>query len=75
MSLHFIYSTLQEALKSGASKIEVKTVPAGESCKTADTYVDCLSFLLTKGFTSNSLVIAFGGGACGDLTGLSQQHL
>jgi len=49
--------------------IEVKTVPAGESCKTAIVYTECLSFLLSKGFTRDSLIIAFGGGACGDLTG------
>ena len=47
----------------------VKTVPAGESCKTPSVYIDCLSFLLSEGFTRNSLIIAFGGGACGDLTG------
>ena len=47
----------------------MKTVPAGESCKTSAVYVDCLSFLLNEKFTRDSLVIAFGGGACGDLTG------
>lgn len=66
-SLHL--SQLQEALGQAHQKVEIKTVPAGENCKTADTYVDCLSFLLTKGFTRNSIVIAFGGGACGDLVG------
>lgn len=60
---------LQEALQLPNRKVEVKLVPAGESCKTADVYVDCLSFLLTNGFTRNSLLIAFGGGACGDLAG------
>lgn len=60
---------LQEALHEANLKAELKTVPAGESCKTSDTYVDCLSFLLKKGFTRNSIVIAFGGGACGDLVG------
>ena len=60
---------LQDALRSTNRTIEVKTVPAGESCKTSAVYVDCLSFLLTKGFTRDSLIIAFGGGACGDLTG------
>ena len=66
-SLHL--PILQEALQSTNRTIEVKTVPAGESCKTSAVYVDCLSFLLTKGFTRDSLIIAFGGGACGDLTG------
>jgi len=62
-------TTLLESLRSTNREIEVKKVPAGESCKTAAVYVDCQSFLLTKGFTRDSLIIAFGGGACGDLTG------
>ena len=66
-SLHL--SVLQNALQSINNEIVVKTVPAGESCKTMDVYTDCLSFLLKNGFTRNSLLIAFGGGACGDLTG------
>ncbi|WOV85971.1 3-dehydroquinate synthase [Sporosarcina oncorhynchi] len=47
----------------------VKIVPAGEQCKTAAVYVECQSFLLNESFTRNSMLIAFGGGACGDLTG------
>jgi 3-dehydroquinate synthase len=60
---------LLKALASTNSDIIVKMVPAGESCKTSAVYVDCLSFLLNEKFTRDSLVIAFGGGACGDLTG------
>ncbi len=60
---------LQEALASTNREIIVKTVPAGESCKSPAVYIDCLSFLLHEKFTRDSLVIAFGGGACGDLTG------
>lgn len=60
---------LQEALQFSNHEPVVKTVPAGESCKTSAVYVDCLSFLLQEGFTRNSLIIAFGGGACGDLAG------
>src|SRR4051794_20002813 len=58
---------LQKALESINCEISVKTVPAGESCKTSAVYVDCLSFLLKEKFTRDSLLIAFGGGACGDL--------
>ncbi|NYF24506.1 3-dehydroquinate synthase [Sporosarcina sp. JAI121] len=60
---------LQKALEASNREIIVKTVPAGESCKTSAVYVDCLSFLLNEKFTRDSLIIAFGGGACGDLTG------
>ena len=66
-SLHL--PLLQEALQFTGRDIIVKTVPSGESCKTPSVYIDCLSFLLSEGFTRNSLIIAFGGGACGDLTG------
>lgn len=47
----------------------VKLVPGGERCKTLEVYGECQSFLLQHGFTRNSIIIAFGGGACGDLTG------
>ncbi|MFS0576743.1 3-dehydroquinate synthase [Sporosarcina sp. 179-K 3D1 HS] len=60
---------LQEALRKNGRDILVKTVPAGESCKSPAVYVECQSFLLQNNFTRNSLLIAFGGGACGDLTG------
>ncbi len=60
---------LKQALASTNREVIVKMVPAGESCKTSAVYVDCLSFLLNEKFTRDSLVIAFGGGACGDLTG------
>lgn len=60
---------LLDALNDTGQDIVVKIVPSGESCKTPAVYLDCQSFLLNKGFTRNSLLIAFGGGACGDLTG------
>ncbi|WP_203246465.1 3-dehydroquinate synthase [Sporosarcina beigongshangi] len=60
---------LQEALAFTGREIVVKKVPAGENCKSPAVYVDCLSFLLQKKFTRDSLIIAFGGGACGDLAG------
>lgn len=60
---------LQQALIRSGREVSVKIVPGGEKCKVPEVYVDCQSFLLTEGFTRNSLLIAFGGGACGDLTG------
>lgn len=62
-------SKLETALSFIEDKVVVKEVPAGESCKTIETYADCQSFLLQQGFTRQSLIIAFGGGACGDLAG------
>ena len=49
--------------------IHVYHVPEGEACKTMESYFDCHSFLLQKGCTRKSVLFAFGGGACGDLTG------
>lgn len=60
---------LQDALQKAGRDIVVKTVPGGESCKSPAVYIECQSFLLQHNFTRNSLLIAFGGGACGDLTG------
>ncbi|MDV6377678.1 3-dehydroquinate synthase [Sporosarcina sp. GW1-11] len=60
---------LQDALASTGREVSVHIVPGGESCKMPEVYVACQSFLLQEGFTRNSLLIAFGGGACGDLTG------
>ncbi|MET1014579.1 MAG: 3-dehydroquinate synthase [Paenisporosarcina sp.] len=49
--------------------IHVFLVPSGESCKTIETYYDCHSFLMKKNCSRKSVLFAFGGGACGDLTG------
>ena len=50
-------------------RIEVYELPAGESCKSVETFMACHSFLLEKGCTRKSIIFAFGGGACGDLVG------
>lgn len=60
---------LQRAVEKSGKSVAVKIVPGGEQCKTPDVYTACQSFLLQQGFTRNSLLLAFGGGACGDLTG------
>lgn len=54
-------SLLQDALRKTGRDIVVKTVPAGESCKSPAVYIECQSFLLQHHFTRNSLLIAFGG--------------
>ena len=56
-SLHL--PVLQNSLQSIDCEIVVKTVPAGESCKTIDVIHDCLSFLLENGFTRNSTINCF----------------
>lgn len=60
---------LKEALMAVRQDIIVKIVPSGERCKTPEVYLECQSFLLQHQFSRSSLLIAFGGGAVGDLTG------
>nr|WP_239587453.1 3-dehydroquinate synthase [Bacillus pakistanensis] len=47
----------------------VHKVPAGEKAKTFQTYENCLSDALEKELDRKAVVIAFGGGAIGDLAG------
>ncbi|MCM3743021.1 3-dehydroquinate synthase [Sporosarcina luteola] len=62
-------SVLLAALQKADVAPLVKIVPSGEKCKMQEVYFECQSYLINKNFTRNSLLIAFGGGACGDLTG------
>lgn len=45
------------------------TVPNGEKAKTFAVYEQCLTYLLEKKLDRKSLLLAFGGGAVGDLAG------
>lgn len=47
----------------------VFTVPAGEAAKSAEVFMSCHSFLLEQGCSRKSLLLAFGGGATGDVAG------
>ncbi len=51
--------------------IEVITVPDGEEYKTLDTVVSILDRLFETRFDRKSLLIAFGGGVIGDMTGFT----
>lgn len=50
---------------------EIKTyvVKAGEDSKSASVYVDLLNRLAKDGFSRKDLIVAFGGGVVGDLSG------
>lgn len=58
---------LEAALKGIDAK--VCTVPSGERAKTFEVYYQCLSFALEHKLDRKSLILAFGGGAVGDLGG------
>lgn len=48
---------------------EVLVMPSGEACKTFSNFEHAHTFLLEKKCTRKSLLLAFGGGAVGDLAG------
>ena len=48
---------------------KVFRVPAGEGAKSAESFMDCHSFLLSENCSRNTVILAFGGGAVGDLAG------
>ncbi|MFD1030868.1 3-dehydroquinate synthase [Metaplanococcus flavidus] len=52
-----------------SDKVKFKVIPSGEQAKSIETYMDCQSFLLEQGFSRKSVILAFGGGATGDLAG------
>lgn len=60
---------IEHSLQSANIQYVVYILPAGEKIKTPECYLSCQSFLLQHNFTRHSVLIAFGGGACGDLTG------
>ena len=43
--------------------------PAGEEHKNLDTVRDVYRFLIEEGFDRKDMLLALGGGVCGDLTG------
>src|SRR4051794_27976972 len=45
------------------------TTPAGEKAKTFDVYYEALSTALENHLDRKSVILSFGGGAVGDLTG------
>lgn len=51
------------------TQLFIKEIPAGEQAKSIATFMDCQTFLLENDFSRKSLIIAFGGGATGDLVG------
>ncbi len=49
--------------------VRVYKIPSGEKAKSMEVFMDCHSFLLAEGFSRKSLILAFGGGAVGDVVG------
>ena len=66
LHLDYLLNPLQSIV---GNIVHVLELPAGESSKSIDTFMDCHSFLLSKGCTRKSIAFALGGGACGDVVG------
>ncbi|ANU28098.1 3-dehydroquinate synthase [Planococcus versutus] len=63
LHLHYLMSFLSNW------EIAVFTIPSGENAKSVETFMACHSFLLTEQCSRNSILLAFGGGATGDVVG------
>ncbi|CEG27653.1 3-dehydroquinate synthase [Bacillus sp. B-jedd] len=50
-------------------RLAVFTAPAGEKAKSIETYYEAMTCALENGLDRRSVIIAFGGGAIGDLAG------
>ncbi len=61
---HYLYFQ-----KNFRKPFDVFIMPAGESCKSFENYINVQTFLLEKQCTRKSFIFAFGGGAVGDLAG------
>ncbi len=57
--------------KINAKSLDIVTVKDGEEYKNLDTIVEILDELFTKQLDRKSLLIAFGGGVIGDMTGFT----
>jgi 3-dehydroquinate synthase len=57
--------------KLGANELSVVTIPDGEEYKNMDTIVTILDRLFEQKLDRKSLLIAFGGGIVGDMTGFT----
>lgn len=59
------------AIEKANFKVVTYTFPAGERSKTMHTIADMLSFFVENKLTRKDLVIALGGGVCGDMVGFA----
>lgn len=49
--------------------VSVLKIPTGEGAKSIETFMDCHSFLLAEASSRKTVLLAFGGGATGDVAG------
>lgn len=61
--------TLYKALNKAGFKVHIHIIPDGEVAKSTNYCNKLYKFLLAKNYDRHSLLVAFGGGVVGDLTG------
>ncbi len=59
------------SLESSGFQVIRFVIPAGESSKNGQTYLDLLNFLAEHQLTRSDMIVALGGGVVGDLTGFA----
>lgn len=69
-TLSSLYSPLIETWKTELD-LKVCVIPDGEKYKTIDTWKQILDFLIENKFERSSVLLAFGGGVVGDITGFA----
>lgn len=67
--VHSLHGKVLEAALPKEVPADWHLVPSGEEAKSFSVFEQCLTKMLESGLDRHSLVIAFGGGACGDLAG------
>lgn len=63
--------TVTESLEKAGLHVVEFVFPAGESHKTAQTYLTLLDFLAANSLTRSDCIVALGGGVVGDLAGFT----
>ncbi len=64
-------ATVKHSLEQAGFKIKEYVFPAGEKSKNMATIVDILEFMASQKISRSDLVIALGGGVCGDMAGFA----
>lgn len=62
---------VKKELEKCQVQLDVYTFPAGEESKNLDVVKDIYTFLIEKKYTRQDVLVALGGGVCGDMTGFT----
>ena len=64
-------NTVEEQLKAVGYDVCTYVFDAGEESKTTATVISMVEFMAENGLTRNDIVVALGGGVCGDMAGFA----